>query len=149
MFPEISLHVLDVAQNSVKAGANFIEIEVFVHTDAKRMKVRIADNGCGMSEEQLSACVDPFFTSRTTRKVGLGIPFFKQSAECTGGTFFITSQEGKGTVVVAEYCTDHIDCLPLGDISETIYSLVLMNKDIDFLYRYEEDGQEEVFDTRI
>ena len=75
MFSEISLHILDIVQNSIKAGADIIEIKITVHTDTKRLKVEINDNGCGMSKAQLEQCVNPFFTSRTTRKVGLGIPF--------------------------------------------------------------------------
>ena len=78
MFPEISLHILDIVQNSIKAGADFIEVKIAVHTDTKRIRVEVNDNGRGMSKEQLAACENPFFTSRTTRKVGLGIPFLKQ-----------------------------------------------------------------------
>lgn len=148
MFSEISLHILDIVQNSIKAGADLIEIRISVHTDTKSIRVNIRDNGCGMSQEQLAACENPFFTSRTTRKVGLGIPFLKQSAECTGGTFFISSCEGQGTDIEAEYRMDHIDCIPIGDINATIYSLVIMNEAIDFLFQYQVDTRQFVFDTR-
>ena len=97
MFSEISLHILDIVENSIKAGADFIEIKILVRTDTRRLRVEVQDNGCGMSEEQVQACENPFFTSRTTRKVGLGIPFLKQSAECTGGSFSIRSAVGQGT----------------------------------------------------
>lgn len=148
MFSEISLHILDVVQNSIKAGADFIEVKINVHTDTKRIRVEIIDNGCGMNEEQLAACVNPFFTSRTTRKVGLGIPFLKQSAECTGGTFSIMSKEGQGTEIMAEYHMDHIDCIPIGDINATIFSLVIMNGTLDFYFQYQVDARQFVFDTR-
>lgn len=148
MFSEISLHILDIVQNSIKAGADSIEIKISVHTDTKRIKVEIGDNGCGMSKEQLRQCENPFFTSRTTRKVGLGIPFLKQSAECTGGAFSIWSKEGQGTRITAEYCTDHIDCIPIGDINATIYSLVIMNGKLDFYYQYQVDERQFVLDTK-
>ncbi len=147
MFPEISLHVLDIAQNSIKAGATRIRIEIAADTAAKRLLVAVKDNGCGMDSRQLSQCMDPFFTSRTTRRVGLGIPFLKQSAECTSGSFWIRSQAGAGTELAAEYHMGHIDCIPLGDINATMYSLILMNEAIDFYYRYAVDGREFVLDT--
>lgn len=148
MFPEISLHVLDIAENSIKAGASRIRIEIAIDTEGQKLSVAVKDNGCGMDCRQLARCMDPFFTSRTTRRVGLGIPFLKQSAECTGGSFQIRSQEGVGTELAAEYRMGHIDCIPLGDINATIYSLVLMNEAIDFYYRYCVDGREFVLDTK-
>lgn len=148
MFSEISLHILDIVENSIKAGADFIKINIQVHTDTKRIRVEVRDNGCGMSEEQVKACENPFFTSRTTRKVGLGIPFLKQSAECTGGSFSIRSAVGQGTDITAEYCMDHIDCIPIGDVNATVYSLVMMNQKLDFYYQYQVDGRQFVFDTR-
>ncbi len=148
MFSEISLHILDIVQNSIKAGADIIEIKITVHTDTKRLKVEINDNGCGMSKAQLEQCVNPFFTSRTTRKVGLGIPFLKQSAECTDGEFSIVSEEGQGTWITAEYHTDHIDCIPIGDINATIYSLMIMNGELDFYFCYQVDERQFELDTR-
>ncbi len=98
MMPEISLNILDVAENSVRAGASLIEIGVSVQTEEDTLTVVIKDDGCGMSEEQIEKVQDPFYTTRTTRKVGLGVPFFKQAAESAGGSFSIMSEEGKGTV---------------------------------------------------
>ena len=147
MFPEISLHILDIAENSIKAGATRIEIEVLRRTAERKLTVAVQDNGCGMDAEQLAGCTDPFFTSRTTRRVGLGIPFLKASAECTGGSFFIDSQKGRGTQIRAEYVTDHIDCIPLGDIGATVYSLILMNEAIGFFYRYGVDERQFTLDT--
>lgn len=148
MLPEISLSILDISQNSTKAGASLVEILVAVDTVKNELLFTISDNGCGMDEKQLANVTDPFFTSRTTRKVGLGIPFLKQSAECTGGTFDIQSEAGVGTKVSALFHTDHIDCMPLGDISSTILTMVTMTDDVDFAYTYEYDGRSFTLDTR-
>ncbi len=147
MLPEISLNILDIAQNSISAGASRIEITVESRRDVQRLRVVIADNGCGMTEEELRRVEDPFYTTRTTRGVGLGVPFFKQEAECTGGSFSITSEVGNGTVVTAEFCTDHIDCMPLGDLNATMRALVTMNPRIDFCYTRCVDGTSFVLDT--
>ena len=148
MMTELSLNVLDVAQNSIKAKATLVEIAVRRNTAAHRMEITIRDDGCGMTKEQVEQVVDPFYTTRTTRKVGLGVPFFKMSAEMTGGSFRIDSVSGQGTVVAAEYCSDSIDMLPLGDMAATIISLVSVNPDIDFTYTYEADGVSFMMDTR-
>ncbi|MCC8142120.1 MAG: sensor histidine kinase [Lachnospiraceae bacterium] len=148
MLPEISLNILDIAQNSISARATLIQITLETQTESSRLKVVIRDDGSGMSKETLDRVLDPFYTTRTTRKVGLGIPFFKQEAECTGGSFSIESEPGCGTVVTAEFCTDNIDCMPLGDINATIRSLVTMNPQIDFCYIRSVDDQSFVLDTR-
>ncbi|MBE6677667.1 MAG: sensor histidine kinase [Ruminococcaceae bacterium] len=144
---ELSLNVLDVAQNSVSAGAKLIEISVRENTSDASMVISIRDDGCGMSETTVRNVCDPFYTTRTTRKVGLGLPFFKQTAEQTGGSFLIESKVGKGTLVRAEYKTDSIDCMPLGDICSTIACLVTLNPHIDFRFVSEKDGNEFVFTT--
>jgi anti-sigma regulatory factor (Ser/Thr protein kinase) len=148
MLTEISLNVIDIARNSVRAGASLVEISVKIDTSAHTLDLRIADDGRGMTEEQLAHVEDPFFTSRKTRSVGLGIPFLKQEAECTGGSFSIDSVAGKGTVVEAVFRQDHIDCMPLGDINGSIYSLVISSDDVDYLYTYEVDGRGFTLDTR-
>ncbi len=148
MMPEISLHILDVAENSVRAGASLVKIEVLADTARNTLSITIADNGCGMSTEQVARVEDPFFTTRSTRKVGLGVPFFKQAAEATGGSFSIRSQEGKGTVTEAVFVLDSIDRMPLGDMTATIHTLVTCHEDMDFCYRYSHDGREFVLDTR-
>lgn len=148
MMTEISLNILDVAQNSVRAEASLIEISVDIDSAADRLAVKIKDNGCGMTEEQVRSVTDPFFTTRTTRKIGLGIPFFKQSAELTGGSFSISSELGKGTETEAVYVLSSIDRMPLGNMTQTIHSLVTMNTHIDFLYTYSADGRSFTLDTR-
>lgn len=145
---EISLNILDVTENSVRADANYIEIDIAADTKEDTLTVRIEDNGCGMSEEQVARVIDPFYTTRTTRKVGLGIPFFKQAAESTGGSFTIVSHVGEGTCVTAVFGLSHIDRMPLGDINSTIYTLIVFNETIDFHYRYAYDGREFVLDTK-
>ena len=134
MMPEISLNILDVAENSTRAGASLVTINVTADTDADRLTIQIGDNGCGMSEEQLSHVTDPFYTTRTTRKVGLGVPFFKMAAESAGGSFSIHSQIEKGTEVTAEFGLSHIDRMPLGDINSTIHNLIVYHPDTDFCY---------------
>lgn len=136
---ELSLNVLDVAQNSIKAGATLIEISVDVQTVSDRITIVIADNGCGMDEATLSQVTDPFYTTRTTRKVGLGVPLFKMAAEMTGGSFEITSQVGKGTRVTAEFVLSDIDRMPLGDMPQTVEMLIVYNTAVDFIYTYRVD----------
>ena len=148
MLTEISLHVLDVAQNSVRAGASFIEISMEADTKKDRLIVTIKDNGCGMSKNQAEQALDPFYTTRTTRRIGLGIPFFKQAAEGSGGNFELCSKEGEGTLVRAIFGLSHIDRMPVGDINAAIYTLIVYNEQIDFHYRYALDGREFVLDTR-
>ncbi len=145
---ELSLNVLDVANNSVRAGAGLIEIEIYISTSDDTLTLRITDNGCGMNREQLSRAEDPFYTTRTTRGVGLGIPFMKQAAISTGGSFHMESSVNLGTKVTAIFGLSHIDRMPLGDINSTIYTLIISNTQIDFLYTYGFDGKVFTLDTR-
>jgi hypothetical protein len=145
---EISLNILDVAQNSVKAEAKLIEIAVEVNTTADTLTVLINDDGWGMTKEQLQNVTDPFYTTRDTRSVGLGVPFFKDAAESTGGNFSITSEKNKGTWVKAVFGLSHIDRSPLGDMNSTMETLIFYNTHIDFLYRYKVDDREFALDTR-
>ena len=143
---ELSLNILDIAQNSVKAGASLIEIRL-TETD-EILTIEIIDNGCGMSREMLERVTDPFCTSRTTRKVGMGLPLFKMAAEQTGGSFDIQSAVGVGTTVKAVFDTSNIDCTPLGDIWDTVAILIQMNEDIDFVYTASRGEESFVCDTR-
>lgn len=145
---ELSLHVLDIAENSTKAKAGLVTISVVISTEKDRLTITIEDNGCGMNAEQLARVTDPFYTTRTTRKVGLGVPFFQMAAEATGGSFSISSQENIGTVVVAEFVLSHIDRMPLGDMNATMHTLITMHEECDFLYRYCFDDREFTLDTR-
>lgn len=148
MMREISLNVLDIAQNSVSAGASLIEIEVLEDSARDELVVIIKDNGCGMSEEKLREVVSPFYTTRTTRKVGLGVPFFKMAAELTGGSFLIDSKVSAGTTVKARFIPSHMDCMPLGDMTQTILALITLNESINFVYRRSKDKASFTLDTR-
>ena len=148
MMPEISLNILDVTQNSVAAGASLIRISITGDSAADRLTVEISDNGCGMTEEQVRNVTDPFFTSRKTRKVGLGIPFFKMAAEMTGGNFRIQSQVGEGTAVTAIFGLSSINRMPLGSMADTMSVLIGPNPHIDFILTMEQDGCGFVMDTR-
>lgn len=146
--PEISLNVLDVAENSTRAGASLVEIRVLADSAKDTLTIQILDDGCGMTEEQIAHVTDPFFTTRKTRKVGLGVPFFKYAAEITGGSFSITSTVGVGTTVTAVFILSSIDRMPLGDMTSTIHSLIVYHPDTDFLYTYQHDGTSFTLDTR-
>ena len=148
MMTEISLNVLDITENSVKAGATLINITVNADTAKDRLTITIDDNGCGMTPEQLSKVTDPFFTTRTTRKVGLGVPFLREAAEAAEGTFTIESEPGVGTKDTATFRYSSIDRMPLGDISATIQQLIVYHPETDFLYTYSYDGASFVLDTR-
>ena len=145
---DLSLHILDIVQNSISAKATFIEIAIEENHKANTYFVRIKDNGIGMSKEMLEKVTDPYVTSRTTRKVGLGLPLLKMNAERTGGNLKISSEEGKGTEVEAEFINNNIDRLPLGDIAGTIVILASANPMIEFIYTHTVDGEQYIFDTR-
>lgn len=145
---ELSLNVMDVAQNSVRAEADLVRITVEESDKEDRLTIIIADNGCGMTEEQVRQVIDPFFTTRTTRKVGLGVPLFKLSAEQTGGSFDIQSEKGVGTTTTASYVKSHVDMTPLGDINSTVKILIQCNPQIDFIFTHSTDEGSFALDTR-
>ncbi|MHB1315627.1 MAG: ATP-binding protein [Christensenellales bacterium] len=128
---DISLHLMDIIQNSIAAHASIVQIVLEISEDV--LNITVTDNGAGMGKELLSKVESPFTTTRTTRKIGLGIPMFRQNALASGGSFAIESQEGKGTVVKAVFNLRNIDCIPLGDISETIFALVVLNPSLDII----------------
>ena len=142
------MNVLDVAENSIRAEAALVKILVTIDPQKNQMMIQIIDDGKGMTEEQVAKVTDPFFTTRTTRKVGLGIPFFKLAAESTGGSFSIASKAGEGTCVTAVFILSHIDRMPLGDITSTIHTLVVYHPDTDFVYQYRFNGRSFTMDTR-
>ena len=144
---ELSLNVLDIAQNSIAAGAACIRIEVLEDTKAHTLVLGIYDDGCGMTDELVQRVLDPFYTTRTTRKVGMGIPLFRLAAQQSGGDLEISSKVGIGTSVRATFHTDNVDCTPLGDMASTMCTLITMNTDRQFLDRHRVDGREFVLDT--
>lgn len=135
---ELSLNILDIAENSVKAGAALTEITVEETDDM--LTVTISDNGCGMTEETLKTVTNPFYTTRTTRKVGMGLPLLKLEAEQTGGSVTVVSRhkdeypDSHGTVVTAVFHKNHIDFTPLGDVKSSIVTLIQGHPDTDFLF---------------
>ena len=143
---ELSLNILDIAENSVKAGAALVQILLTQRQDT--LTITIADNGCGMTPEVLRSVTDPFYTTRTTRKVGLGLPLFREAAETAGGKMTIRSKEGVGTTVEASFELGNIDLPPLGDVPGSIVNLVQCNPDLDFVFRVESDGETFCMDTR-
>lgn len=145
---EISLHVLDIAQNSLSAGAALIHIEVDEQEQADTLTVRVTDDGRGIPPELLEKVTDPFVTTRTTRKVGLGLSLFMQGAKAADGDFSIESEPGKGTRLCATYRRSHIDRQPVGDMAGTIRTLVLCNPDVDFVYTRRFNERSFTLDTR-
>ena len=144
---ELSLNILDITHNSIKAKAKNIVISISELQSKNVLEITIRDDGCGMDEEFLRGVTDPFVTTRTTRKVGLGIPLFKQSAESAGGSFSISSKVGEGTKVYASFRIDHLDRMPIGDMSSTIVSLIQANDRIRFVYEHKTDNGVFVLDT--
>ena len=145
---EISLNILDVAENSTRAGASLVTILIDISSADDTLKVVIADDGCGMTPEQVAKVTDPFFKTSTTRKVGLGGPFFKMAAESSGGSFDIVSEVNVGTTVTAIFGLTNIDRMPLGDITSTIHNLIVYHPESDFYYRYTVNGESFTLDTR-
>jgi len=148
MLRELALHILDIAENSFNAGATLVTIEVIEDTHADKLTIRVADNGHGMAAELAARVLDPFVTSRKTRRVGLGLPFLKQAAELCNGRLTIDSAQGKGTTVTASFQHSHIDRMPLGDLPGTILTLVVGYPHADFVYRHSVNDQTFEFDTR-
>jgi anti-sigma regulatory factor (Ser/Thr protein kinase) len=145
---DLSLHILDVAENGVTAGADLVRITVTEDLKADRLDITIEDNGRGMDAEFLRRVLDPFVTTRTTRKVGLGLSLFQQSAQEAGGDLRIESTPGKGTKVTAFMSHSHIDRKPMGNLAETVVTLVEGNPGVDFVYRHRKNGGEYLLDTR-
>lgn len=145
---DISLHILDVAENGICAGADLIAITVEEDTTADTLRVTIEDNGRGMKPEFLATVLDPFVTTRTTRRVGLGLSLFQQSAREAGGDLTIASTVGVGTRVTACMSHKHIDRKPMGKMADTILTLIEGNPECDFVYTHRKDGKEYILDTR-
>lgn len=131
---DLAFHITDIVSNAIRAKASCISLSI----DEQRgvITIRIADNGCGMDAATLSHAVDPFYTTRTTRRVGLGLPFLIQNAEQTGGNVGITSEPGRGTEVTARFLSTHIDCPPWGDLAGTVAMLITGNPEVNLCFSY-------------
>ncbi len=145
---DLSLHILDIVQNSIDAAADFIEVTVDKQPVEDQLVITISDNGKGMDETLVKKVTDPFVTGRTTRKVGLGLSLLQAAAQRCDGSLNISSRSGMGTTVTARFRYTHIDRPPLGDLTETMVSLILCNPDINFLFHYIYGHREFTLDTR-
>ncbi len=141
------MHILDIVENSIRAKADMIKVSIVIDEAADLLTVNIDDNGCGMSKKTVKSVTSPFVTTRTTRKVGLGIPLFASGCENTGGSLSISSKKDIGTNLTATYRLSHIDRPPLGDIAQTMYVLTLLNPQIDFVFTAKKNGTF-LYDTR-
>jgi hypothetical protein len=145
---DLSLHILDVAENSIEAQAKRIEIRIKEDRGQDRLSLEISDDGRGMDEALRTRAADPFVTTRRTRPVGMGLPLLAQAAEATGGGLTIDSNPGRGTQVRASFRLSHIDLKPLGDIAQTVVTLIAGHPEIDIRYVHTFDGRKYAFDTR-
>ncbi|NLW16474.1 MAG: sensor histidine kinase [Firmicutes bacterium] len=139
---DLSLHVLDLVQNSLTAQATRIEIIIDEDIACNQLRLIVRDNGHGMSQEQCKATLDPFYTTRTTRKVGLGLPLLQAAAERADGSLQLHSQLGQGTTVIATFVYDHLDRVPLGDMSLTLMTIIALNEECCFTYRHRRGERE-------
>ncbi len=144
---DLSLHILDIAQNSISAAARTIGISIHENLAANTLVIEVHDDGRGMPAHVLSRVADPYYTSRTTRKVGLGIPLFKQSARASNGDLHIESEEGRGTTLKATFTHNHLDRPPLGDMAGVMVLLAGANPHIRFIYTHRVQNEVFVFDT--
>ena len=133
---ELSLHILDITQNSIRAGASLVKLTINENVDDNLLEIIIEDNGKGIPADKLPSITDPFVTTRTTRRVGLGLSLFKDAAEGCYGRFEIHSEENVGTRVYASFAYDHIDRMPLGNMADTMCILMGCNEQINFSFTY-------------
>jgi hypothetical protein len=145
---ELALHILDIAENSVRAGAKTVFIDITEDRMKDRLAIGIRDDGAGMDEATLKKAMDPFYTSKKVRRVGLGLPMLAEASERAGGSFAIESCEGMGTRVAAGFQHSHIDRQPLGDLTGAFMALIAGNAGVDFVCRHECEGHVFTLDTR-
>jgi anti-sigma regulatory factor (Ser/Thr protein kinase) len=145
---DLSLHILDIAENATSAGATLVEIGIRLDSSRDELVITIRDNGRGMEAGMLTRVRDPFVTTRKTRRVGLGIPLMEQACRDTGGHLDIESKPGEGTYLKAVLKAGHIDCKPLADIGSTMITLISGNPEVDFVFESDLDGKKIEIDTR-
>jgi anti-sigma regulatory factor (Ser/Thr protein kinase) len=148
MMEEICAHIVDIVANSVTAGARNIHLTLREDSEKDLLTLRIVDDGKGMDEETASHVTDPFFSTKTGRKVGLGIPLLKGTAELCGGRFYLKSEIGKGTELFASFRLTHPDLPPLGSLKDTFLILVVSNPDVDFVFHGKTKGRDFSLDTK-
>jgi hypothetical protein len=145
---DLSLHILDVAENSIAAGARHIDITVQEDASQDMLTLEIADDGKGMDPETVKRATDPFYTTRTTRKVGLGLALLEEAARAAEGGLDIHSRVGEGTRVRATFKLSHIDIKPMGNMAETLTALVASSSQADIRYVHKWNGHSFTFDTK-
>ena len=145
---DLSLHILDIAENSVVAQADKIEIRISEDLDKDLLSIEIIDNGVGMDKETLEKALDPFYTSKTVRRFGFGLSLLSEAAKAANGHFALRSKKGKGTILKADFQHSHIDRQPLGDIGQTLITLIIGNPEIDFIFEHKKNGHVYSLDTR-
>ena len=138
---DLSLHILDIVENSITASADRIKILIDENTENDMLSLEICDNGKGMDEDTQKKALDPFYTTRTTRRVGLGLPLLSQAARESGGTFTLTSAPGRGTRIRAEFQLSHPDLKPMGDIAETLSIILAGKPELDLQFEYTRNSE--------
>jgi K+-sensing histidine kinase KdpD len=136
---DFSLHLLDVAENALVAGASHIEIRIFEKPKEDIMRIEIKDNGCGMDEQAVKLSLDPFYTTKPNKRVGLGLPLLAQAAREAGGDIEIQTAPGEGTAVIATFQLSHPDLKPLGDMLETMVTLACAHPHVEFVFEHWKD----------
>ncbi len=144
---DLSLHILDVVENSIEANASKIRIKIIEEKSKDLLAIEIKDNGRGMNTETINKVLDPFYTTRTTRKVGMGLSLLAQAAEESNGNFEINSKVGEGTEVKATFQYSHIDRKPIGNMNDTIVTLIISHPEINFIYEYQNEKENYILDS--
>ena len=144
---DLSLHILDVVENSIEAGASKIVIKIIEEKSNDLLVVEIKDNGKGMNKEIINKVLDPFYTTRTTRNVGMGLSLMAQAAKESNGDFEIISKVGVGTEVKASFQYSHIDRKPIGNIKNTLITLMTSHPEINFIYKYQDEKENFILDS--
>lgn len=145
---ELSMNILDIVENSTRAGANLIRIDIAEDRENDTLRIEITDNGEGMEPDVIQKALDPFYTSKTVRRVGLGLPLLSHAAKITGGGCEIESKKGEGTTVTAHFGYRHIDRQPLGDMATTMTTMITGTPGVDFVYTHRSGGDSYTLDTR-
>jgi hypothetical protein len=145
---ELAAHILDIAENSVRAGAKTVEISISEDSVKNLLTVKINDDGCGMTKEEINKAFDPFYTTKTVRRFGLGIPLLADAAQRADGNLVVKSKKGKGTRLTATFQLNHLDRQPMGNISSTIINLIAGNSFVDFIYKHRHNDRRFKIDTR-
>jgi hypothetical protein len=146
---ELAQHILDIAENSTRAGAKLVTISINEDSAENLLTIEITDDGCGMNTEEISKALDPFYTTKNVRRVGLGLPLLTDAAQTSGGKLDLQSRAGIGTTVAATFRLNHIDRQPLGNITATLISLIAGNSEVDFIYDHRHNKRHFKLDTRL